>query len=179
MAKHWDKVLFDWDHGRLLKIPRELRQPYFWRTSPIVRGGNSLFYQEYVPTSELPTKNNFGTFVNAPILLKDPGRQKHAAIVAPNLSGDTIMVIPTLNVGTNRRTGKKEFVNYSSLYYFNKYAPKEKKIAFWKTVSRVIKKQLRVWKKVWVSTHGLGVGYLHVRISNSPKYYGNSPLASL
>ena len=32
------------------------------------------------------------------------------------------------------------------------------------------------YNKVWISTHGLGVPYLHVRISITPKYYGNSKL---
>ena len=34
-------------------------------------------------------------------------------------------------------------------------------------------------ENVWVSTHGLGVDYLHVRISNNPKYYESSKLKKL
>ena len=43
--------------------------------------------------------------------------------------------------------------------------------AFWKKVSNSVTKMLKTHDKVWVSTHGKGVPYLHVRIDTVPKYY--------
>ncbi|MAF35866.1 hypothetical protein CL622_01990, partial [archaeon] len=48
--------------------------------------------------------------------------------------------------------------------------------AFWKQVVKTAKKQLKMYDHIWISTHGLGVPYLHVRISNKPKYYYNSKM---
>ena len=42
---------------------------------------------------------------------------------------------------------------------------------FWKKVVSSIKKMLKTNDKVWVSTHGKGVPYLHIRIDTNPKYY--------
>ncbi len=45
---------------------------------------------------------------------------------------------------------------------------------FWKQVSQNIiniSKTLHKNEKLWISTHGLGIYYLHVRISKKPKYY--------
>ena len=32
-------------------------------------------------------------------------------------------------------------------------------------------------KKVWISAHGLGVPYFHIRICNKPKYYFSEELS--
>ena len=41
------------------------------------------------------------------------------------------------------------------------------------------KQMLSNQSNVWISTHGFGVDYLHIRISISPKYYGSSKLQYL
>jgi hypothetical protein len=35
---------------------------------------------------------------------------------------------------------------------------------------------MKTHDKVWISVHGLGVNYTHVRISPSPKYYFDNEL---
>ena len=84
------------------------------------------------------------------------------------------MIIPQID-----KNNTLNELNYSSLFYFMKNAPKKKQVKLWKTVSFVIKKQLPLWKKLWISVHGNGVGYLHIRISKLPKYYSSSILATL
>ena len=85
------------------------------------------------------------------------------------------MIIPTLDKNPNTN----KYINYSSLYYFCKNASLDKQKKLWYYVALTIKHQLKIWKKIWVSVHGSGVGYLHIRLSKQPKYYGNSPLANL
>ena len=46
----------------------------------------------------------------------------------------------------------------------------------WKKVALEANKMLKNNDNIWISTHGLGVNYLHVRICNNPKYYENSKL---
>jgi hypothetical protein len=43
---------------------------------------------------------------------------------------------------------------------------------YWKYVSNIIKNLIKNNKdKYYISTHGLGVHYFHLRISTIPKYY--------
>ena len=67
-------------------------------------------------------------------------------------------------------------VSIKYLSYFQ-LAPLVQQQEFWKRVAEVSRKQMKKFKKVWVSTHGLGVPYLHVRISDSPKYYFSEALS--
>ena len=42
---------------------------------------------------------------------------------------------------------------------------------FWKEVSIQINKLINNKDKFYISTHGLGVYYFHLRIEKNPKYY--------
>ena len=84
----------------------------------------------------------------------------------PNLSGDTILVIPMPVKGKN----------YATLKDFMDEANETQQKEFWKHVAHVARKCMKKWKSVWISVHGLGVAYTHVRISSSPKYYFDKSL---
>lgn len=68
---------------------------------------------------------------------------------------------------------------YSHLQAFLQYAdPHEKAELF-----EVVAAELRSWWQrtddpVWLSTHGLGVSWLHVRLDARPKYYTHRPYRS-
>jgi hypothetical protein len=83
-----------------------------------------------------------------------------------NLSGDTVLVVPM----------PKKNKNFSNLKEFIDNATLAQQKALWKRVVTVARKLMKNNKYVWISTHGLGVPYLHVRVSTIPKYYGNSKL---
>jgi hypothetical protein len=42
---------------------------------------------------------------------------------------------------------------------------------FWRDVASAIKRMLKKYDQVFVSTHGLGVPYFHLRINTYPKFY--------
>lgn len=66
--------------------------------------------------------------------------------------------------------------NYATLRDFIDNAPETQQQEFWKKVAEVAKKFMNENGKVWISVHGLGVDYTHVRISTSPKYYFDNEL---
>ena len=68
-----------------------------------------------------------------------------------NLSGDTILVIPTKH--------------YSNIYQFAKNSTDKEFLALFRRVVKNFK------KGDYISTHGHGVSYLHIRIETYPKYY--------
>ena len=62
------------------------------------------------------------------------------------------------------------------MFYFMSNASEKQKKELWKKVALEAKEFLKTNENIWISTHGLGVNYLHVRICNTPKYYENSKL---
>ncbi|WP_299277216.1 hypothetical protein [uncultured Psychroserpens sp.] len=83
------------------------------------------------------------------------------AVSFPNLRGDAQLVVPTKI---------SEAKHYAHLALFLRHAPKSQILSFWKKVGTTFSQFLGEDKK-WLSTAGLGVHWLHVRIDSSPKYY--------
>ena len=66
--------------------------------------------------------------------------------------------------------------NFATLKDFIDNASKTQQKIFWRKVKQVANRE----NVVWISTHGHGVPYLHVRMSLlKPKYYGNSKLKKI
>ena len=101
-------------------------------------------------------------------IIKAEKKQTSYATAFPNLSGDTILVVPMPKKGKS----------YATLKDFADNAPAKQQQELWKLVAKQAKKQVKKFRKVWISTHGLGVPYLHVRISSQPKYYFDTNLAN-
>ena len=75
-----------------------------------------------------------------------------------NLSGDTLLIIPMPRKNKDFTT-MKDFCDNASIT--------QQKI-FWKRVADEIE---NINDKIYVSTHGLGVYYFHLRLDKNPKYY--------
>jgi hypothetical protein len=85
-----------------------------------------------------------------------------------NLSGDAVLVAPApLDAGTD----------YTHLASFVRSAPVSQLHAFWQAVGKAVRESLS-GRALWVSTSGLGVYWLHVRLDTRPKYYTYRPYAS-
>jgi len=82
-------------------------------------------------------------------------------VTFPNLGGDAQLVVPTpLNSPDC----------YAHLATFIRNASKDQVQKFWQTTAEVYEKAIDD-KTVWLSTAGLGVSWLHVRIDSRLKYY--------
>ena len=68
--------------------------------------------------------------------------------------------------------------NYATMKDFVEHAPRIQQKAFWQKVAVVAEQQMKKFGKVWVSAHGLGVPYLHIRVCSMPKYYFSKKLSS-
>ena len=73
-----------------------------------------------------------------------------------NRSGDTLLVIPIAKKSPN-------------ITHFAKNTNKDEWLGLWKVVKQHLNKDKN--KKLFISTHGHGVDYLHVRLEEHPKYY--------
>lgn len=87
------------------------------------------------------------------------------AVIFPNLGGDALLVAPTLQAPASV---------YSHLARFLREAPERQAASFWQAVAEAVDRRLGE-DPSWLSTAGLGVAWLHVRIDSSPKYYRHRP----
>jgi hypothetical protein len=157
MYMSWEKVLDKWEKGNYPKFIK-MKKSFIWKTSPYFK--NSQYKEECIDAPLLNILPNYSPFIS-----KFKKNNKYSVNFA-NLSGDTILIVPL----------PQNSKNYSNIYTFNKNASITQKKAFWKKVAIIAKKEQKKHGIIWISTHGYGVSWLHVRISKTPKYYGTSKL---
>lgn len=157
----WTDILTHWENGITVKYPKSVRGKFLWNTSVLKNGGNVEFKQRFRTEDTLPQFQDTTDFQE---YIKQ-SRNKYA-VSFPNLNKDTMLVIPIPVRGKN----------YATLRDFIDNAPETHQQEFWKHVAEVAKAFMKEHGKVWISTHGLAVPYLHVRISTRPKYYFDKDL---
>ena len=92
-------------------------------------------------------------------------RKDRAIVVFTNLSGKSPMIVPC-PVGRDQC--------YGHLANFVRHADDEQTDEFWRVCGEEMAARINE-KKLWLSTHGGGVAWLHMRIDSRPKYYGFDP----
>lgn len=88
-------------------------------------------------------------------------KTKLSVVSFPNISGDTILVVPNEVSSSD---------NYTHLANFIRCGNKQQIDEFWRCVVGNYSSAIGT-NPTWLSTAGLGVSWLHVRICNAPKYY--------
>ena len=157
----WQEVLDNWQKGNYPNLNKNKKNPYFWRTSVNNSNKNLVFKQEFVESKDLISqKQDLKTFSK----YFEEGEKYVVSFF--NLSKDTKLVVPI----------PRKNKNFTNIFYFMNNASETQKREFWKKVAKEARSMLKENENIWISTHGLGVNYLHVRICNKPKYYGNSTL---
>jgi len=90
----------------------------------------------------------------------DTLRSPAATVTFENLRRDAILVAPTPVDG----------VDCAHLAAFLRTADDYQKVELWSAVAAAVRSVVGVRPR-WLSTAGLGVSWLHVRIDSTPKYY--------
>jgi len=93
---------------------------------------------------------------------------KESIITFPNLGHDAQLVVPS---------PISPIENYPHFATFLRNAPAHQKNHLWKITSQEYQKKLNAQPQ-WLSTSGLGVYWLHLRIDTRPKYYQYRPYKS-
>ena len=83
----------------------------------------------------------------------------------PNLGGDAMLVVPA---------PLAEATYYTHLGRFLRSAPRSQVNSFWRCVGTTMQECLSI-QPTWLSTAGLGVSWLHLRLDSRPKYYPYQP----
>lgn len=159
---NWNQVLENWSQGNYFKYPQSIKNKFQWNTSVIKKGGNSVFKEDFMENELLPRNQDVSAY-NEYITQTE----NKYAVSFSNPSGDTMLIIPMPRVNKN----------FATIKDFTDNASEIQKREFWKEVSGIIKKQMNNNTHLWVSAHGLGVPYFHIRISIKPKYYFSKELS--
>lgn len=113
-------------------------------------------------------------FIDSPLLAdsaENAGRftdhfdASREAVSFPSLGRDAVLVAPC---------PRADGADRAHLAKFMRTADESLAIALWRTVGEVLESRVRD-TPVWVSTAGLGVSWLHVRLDSHPKYYRHAP----
>lgn len=156
-TKKWNDILKEWSEGNYLKYPNKIKMAFLYETTPI-KNGNEIYKEKFIENNYLDKmKEDYSSFY------EHIKKSKNKYVISfNNLSNDTLLIIPTPKKN-KKFTTIKDFMDNSSETQ-QKY--------FWKYVSKTIKNLIKDGKtKYWISTHGSGVPYFHLRISLKPKYY--------
>ena len=93
-------------------------------------------------------------------------RQRGADVITfPNLGGDALLIVP-VQIGS--------VDSYPHLSTFLRTAPRSQVSSLWQVAARTVRENLSPAPR-WLSTAGLGVSWLHLRLDTRPKYYSYSP----
>ena len=133
---------------------------YFWETPPITQSNcDRPFEFVLVNNSRLarvqPNSDSFKQYFQS---AKD-------IVTFANLNNDAVLVVPCPVI--------KESA-YPHLAAFVRHAPIEQQHLLWQTLGKEVETNLSR-QPLWVSTSGLGVYWLHIRLDSCPKYYSHQP----
>jgi len=134
---------------------------YFWETPPVTQATLSQIFEfVLIPSSAL-----------AQIRADPRAFQEHfdsaevGVVTFANLGGDALLVAPT-PLG--------DLAAYAHLATFMRQALPQQQQALWQRVGTVLAERVSD-RPLWLSTSGLGVPWLHLRLDTRPKYYSYGP----
>ena len=92
-----------------------------------------------------------------------------SVVTTANLSGDATLVVPC---------PVDEQSSYAHLAAFIRTAPESQMQQLWQAVGIAVFERVS-GRPLWLSTAGMGVAWLHVRLDSRPKYYAYAPYRSV
>lgn len=136
-------------------------EAYFWETPPIhSKTVQNPFEFVLVNSQRLPfIKANSRAFSN------QFAQNVELVLSFSNLGGDAMLVVPA---------PLSEEDHYTHLANFVRNAPEEQCHSLWQQVGTAAQQRLSD-RSMWISTAGLGVSWLHIRMDSRPKYYRFTP----
>ena len=141
---------------------------FFWEMPPVRRGRSDICYEYIVIRSDgmEHLRPDAGAFKSK---LETPGSA--SVVTFRNLGGDALLVAP-----------KKisDLESYGHIAAFVRSAPFAQRHELLRTLGSAITGALGDNDdRIWVSTSGLGVPWVHVRLDSYPKYYNHEAYTKL
>lgn len=135
---------------------------FFWEMPPVTRSSIDTPYEFVLVDSPSLSQISPDATPFAEQFDRCVGEE---VISFPNLGNDALLVVPTPGGDTS---------SYPHLAAFVRHAPDSQKQSLWQSLGEAIALVLDD-RPLWISTSGLGVHWLHVRLDSRPKYYTFAP----
>lgn len=167
--------------GAYLRLLEENQDFTSWYTALLAGADYRAFFWEHAPicAANIDSPAEF-VLLDSPALATvrpEPGAfRSHLESEAQgdvvsfrSLGGDALLLAP-------RATGAP--AAYAHLAAFVRLAPESQAHNLWHETGRAVRENLSE-RKLWLSTSGLGVSWLHIRLDSYPKYYQHRPYAKM
>lgn len=145
-----------------ISVLAEAEMPaYFWETPPISQSSCDRAFEFVLIDSDSladikPDPRDFQEYFDS---------ATGEVVTFPNLSKDALLVVPC---------PIKNIPACTHIAAFVRDAPESQQHSLWQTVGQTIEANLSE-QPLWVSTSGLDVSWLHVRLDSQPKNYEFEP----
>lgn len=154
----WSQVIEMWLSGYNLQYPHTVTKRFFYETCCCDALGSNDYVSKFIESDELEKiktqdYSNFNEYI-----YKSPNPYVTSFL---NKTKTSKLIIPMPMTGLNFAT-IKDFIDNASI---------TQQKEFWKYTANEIKQHQKKYNKIYISTHGLGVNYFHLRIDLEPKYY--------
>jgi hypothetical protein len=138
---------------------------FFWETPPLSSGTKDRPFECVLVPSAAIGALSADRQPFAPLI--DAGAGSEAVVRSPNLGGDAELVIPCDGGAAD----------YAHLAAFLRTASHAQIHNLWRVTAETAEAWLdcEPQRPIWLSTAGLGVSWLHVRVDTRPKYYSHAP----
>lgn len=133
---------------------------FLWETPPI--SASTVDEPFEMALVDAPALARFAPEPEAFAAHIDDGRGTQEVRTFANLGADALLVAPCAG-------GALE--HYTHLAAFARSGARSQARGLWQAVSEAVEERLPREGRVWVSTNGMGVAWLHVRVDRRPKYY--------
>ena len=148
----------------------------FWFTDLLKAAPMAAYFWETPPVAKSNFDRNFEyVVIDAPSLVRvqaDPSpfrsyfdRATQDVVRFHNLGKDAVLIAPVAHQPAE---------GYAHLAGFLRNAPQRQIDALWHHTFKSLTEMLSA-SAVWVSTSGLGVAWVHMRLDSVPKYYNHRP----
>ncbi len=129
------------------------------------------YFWEMPPLTIATLQHNFEcVFIDSPAL----GQVKANMQPFSHFFSATLPIVDFDNLGGDARLiapcPMNQWLDFAHLAKFSRTVDPALQRALWRHVSQVLSHRLNA-EPLWVSTSGLGVYWLHIRLDSSPKYY--------
>ena len=155
----WKDKIELWKSGVYQTYPDSIKSRFFYETFVCDKNMKNKYKEKFIESKQLQhITQDYSSFID---YIQNSKNQYVTSFI--NLSGDTLLIIPI----------PKKNKDYTTIKDFCDNASITQQKHFWKRVAIEIEKILRDNDKIYVSTHGLGVPYFHLRLDKIPKYYNS------
>lgn len=139
-------------------------EAFFWECAPTIDGSNRM---EFVLV-DAPALAQFARNSPDRIAFQEHFLQQQSVAVFPSLGKDAMLLAPNTRVAQA----------FTDIAVFARHASASQRKDMYQRLSRLLQEHDSK-QPLWLSTSGMGIAWMHIRLDSRPKYYTYTPFKML